>query len=186
MTAVRLELCPRCGPSWFKSHPAGWRCTDCSLCVSEFQQSLVAFKGGGVPVMSSEIANTDWGTTFETAACSELGLEDVADQGGEFRHVDAVSTSGERWSFKVARLRISDGNSSRRGRYWIPIEELETCDQYAFGVYSADDGVIPGVITTLPVATVEERLPQFVDSPRRDTELVSRPAWSRFVNPAEV
>lgn len=135
--------------------------------------------------MSSQIANTDWGTTFETAACSELDLEDVADQGGEYRHVDAVSSTGELWSFKVARRRIADGDSSRRGRYWIPIEEIETCEQYAFGVYD-DDGVLPGVITTLPAAAVRDRLPQFVESPRRDTELVSRPAWSRFVNPAEV
>lgn len=135
--------------------------------------------------MSSEVANTDWGTTFETAACSELDLEDVADQGGEYCHVDAVSSTGELWSFKIARLRISDGNSSRRGRYWIPIEEVETCDQYAFGVYD-NDGVVDGVITTLPAVVVNERCSAFVESPRRDTHLVTRPAWSRFINPSVV
>jgi len=46
MARVRLELCPRCGLSWFHTHPSGWRCSDCSLCVSEFQQSLAEFKGG--------------------------------------------------------------------------------------------------------------------------------------------
>jgi len=135
--------------------------------------------------VSAEIANTDWGTTFETAACSELGLEDVTDQSGEYRHVDAVAADGTLWSFKVARHRISDADSSRRGRYWIPIEEVETCDQYAFGVYD-DDGVVDGVITTFPAAVVRKRCSAFVESPRRDTELVTRPAWSRFINPSVV
>lgn len=49
MSRVRLELCPRCGLAWFREHPAGWRCTDCSLCVTQFQQSLAEYKGGGGP-----------------------------------------------------------------------------------------------------------------------------------------
>jgi len=185
MAQARLELCPRCGLSWFQAHPAGWRCLSCSLCVSEFQQSLANYvKGGGVTV-STEIANTDWGTTFESAACDHLGLEDVADQGGEHRHVDAIAADGSRWSFKVARIRIDDGNSSRRGRYWIPQVELETCEQYAFGVYD-DSGVVDGVISTLPAAVVAERCSAFVESPRHDVEFVTRPAWSRFINPSSV
>lgn len=135
--------------------------------------------------MSTEIANTDWGTTFESAACQVLGLEDVAAQGDEFRHVDAVAADGTRWSFKVARVRISDGKSLRRGRYWIPRTEVESCDQYAFGVYD-DDGVIEGLITTLSAEAVRARLPSWVDSPRHDVELVSRPAWSRFISPSQV
>jgi len=46
MGKLRFERCPRCGPSWFEDHPAGWRCTDCSLCVERFQQSLARYNRG--------------------------------------------------------------------------------------------------------------------------------------------
>jgi hypothetical protein len=133
----------------------------------------------------SVIANTDWGTTFETAACDLLGLEDVTAEGGEYRHVDGIGPDGTTWAFKIARVRIDDGNSSRRGRYWIPRAEVDTCDKYAFGIYD-DSGVVDGVITTLDGQAAFERLPQFVESPRSDTELVARPAWSRFINPGKI
>jgi hypothetical protein len=128
------------------------------------------------------IANTDWGTTFETAVCTRHDLDDVANENGEYRHVDAVEADGTAWAIKVARVRISDGDSERRGRYWVPAAEVERCDRYAFGVYD-DGGVREGVITTLSADAVRERLPAFVESPRSDVELVARPAWSRFISP---
>jgi len=129
----------------------------------------------------STISNGDLGTTFETAVCSMFEAEDVSDQGGEFRHVDAILPDGTRLSIKVARYRIDDG--SRRGRYWIPIEEIEACDRHCFGVYRGDGDVQP-VSRCYSAEIVERRCPKFVDSPRSDVSRVSRPPWSRFINPS--
>ena len=133
--------------------------------------------------MSSEISNADWSTTFETSVCQTFGAEDVSNEGDEYRHVDAILPSGERLAIKVARFRIDDG--SRRGRYWIPIEEINACDRYAVGVYR-ETGSIEQVCRCYAAEVVKQRCPKFVDSPRPDIMKVSRPPWSRFVNPQPV
>jgi len=126
----------------------------------------------------SEIANADWGTTFESAVCELFGAEDVSSEGDEYRHVDAVTPDGEQLAIKVARYRIAE--KSRRGRYWIPHAEIEACDRYAFGVYRRGGQVLE-VCRCYAVDVVEHRLPAWVDSPRDDVDEVSRPPWSTFV-----
>lgn len=131
-------------------------------------------------------SNSEWGASFESVACVQLGALDVSDQGEEHRHVDAFDRQTEtRFGIKIARFRVSDGDSTRRGRYWIPRAEVQRVDKMVFGVYD-DDGVIPHVHRILDVDDVIPQLPQWVDCPRDDVEKVSRPSWSTFVSPARV
>lgn len=130
-------------------------------------------------------SNSEWGASFESVACVQLSALDVSDQGGEHENVDAVADGGTRYGIKVARFRISDGDGTRRGRYWIPKCELDAVDAMVFGVYD-DDGVIPHVHRTLSVDDVLPVLPEWVDSPHRDAEKVVRPSWSTFLSPARV
>jgi len=128
------------------------------------------------------ISNGDRGTTFETNVCTLIGAEDVSSEGGDFRHVDAIGPDGDRIAIKVARFRIDEGQ--RRGRYWIPREELAACDRYAMGVYY-EDGGIDDVCRFYDAEVVERRCPSFVESGRgQDVEEVSRPPWSRFISPS--
>lgn len=129
-------------------------------------------------------SNSEWGASFESVACTQLGALDVSDQGGEHKHVDAIE-DGTRYGIKVARFRISDGDGTRRGRYWIPEAEVRAVDRLVFGVYD-DQGVVPHVHRVLHVDDVVPMLPAWVDSPRHDVERVARPSWSTFISPARV
>jgi hypothetical protein len=130
--------------------------------------------------MSDTIANGDWGTTFETAVCELTNAEDVSNDGGEYRHVDAIGPEGGRLAIKVARYRIADDH--RRGRYWIPKAEIAACDRFAMGVYR-EGGDVEDICRFYATDIVERRCPTFVDSPREAIEAVSRPPWSRFISP---
>lgn len=127
-------------------------------------------------------SNSEWGNSFESVACVQLNALDVSQQGGEHRHVDAVQDDGTRYGFKVAKYRISDGDGTRRGRYWIPKAEVDAVDAMVFGVYD-DSGVIAHVHRVLDVDDVIGMLPEWVDSPRHDVEKVARPSWSAFLDP---
>lgn len=152
---------------------------------------------------------TDWGMTFETHACEWLDLDHVAHDGREYENVDAVVTRaieqvdhtpaihpeltpavdlqpGASIACKVARYRIRDGGSSRRGRYWIPRCEVAVVDAYAFGVYTVDDGVLDDAVAILDAETVADMVTSWVDSPRTDIDQVARMPWSRVFDPVEV
>lgn len=133
--------------------------------------------------MSAEISNGDRGTTFETNVCELTNAEDVSNEGGDYRHVDAITPDGDRLAIKVARFRLDDDSGRRRGRYWIPRVEIETCDRYAFGVYYGGGG-IEEVCRFYPAAEVKSRCPSFVPSSRREIDEVSRPPWSTFISPS--
>lgn len=130
-------------------------------------------------------SNSEWGNSFESVACVQLGALDVSQQGDEFRHVDGVDDQGTRYGFKVARFRVSDGDSKRRGRYWIPRAEVNAVDAMVFGVYD-DSGVIPHVHRVLDVDDVIPMLPAWVDSPRHEVEKIARPSWSAFLDSTRV
>lgn len=154
------------------------------------------------------LANGDVGLTFETHACERIDAEHVATDGGPHKAVDAVSTravramsldtaihtklyyadgirGGDRIACKVASYRIKDGDTTRRGRYWIPRGELERVDAYALGVHD-DAAIIEDAFTILPAAEIEALIGSWVDSPRDDTEQVTRLSWARVFDPAEV
>lgn len=153
--------------------------------------------------------NADWGLTFETHACERLDLEFVANDGGEHQGVDAIATravrartlgdtiqpsylfsdkvtNGDRVACKVARYRISDGDTTRCGRYWIPRCELERVDGYALGVYHEESGVLEDAVTIVPSEDIEGLVTSWVDSPRHDVETVARIPWSRVFDRQEV
>ena len=154
-------------------------------------------------------ANGDYGLTFETFVRRALDTEDVAHEGEEYSEVDALLTRsvashsagravrpahhyagrlspGDRVACKVARYRISDGESTRRGRYWVPRCEVERCDAYAFGVYTEESGVLEGALAVMPTGHLREQLPEWVESPRRDIEKVCRPSWGLVFDAEEV
>lgn len=155
-------------------------------------------------------ANSDYGLTFETHLCEAIDADHVAHDGDEHESVDAVATravrarslgpavqaalyyadklsTGDQLACKVARYRVSDGKSTRRGRYWVPRCELDAVDGYAFGVYHEEHGIIDDAVTVLPVDDVAELIGEgWVDSPRSDVEEVARPPWSRVFDPSEV
>jgi len=151
----------------------------------------------------------DWGLTFETHVCDRLDLDHVAHQGGGHENVDAISTRAvrarsageavrptlffadavrpeETIACKVARYRISDGETSRRGRYWIPRDELDAVDAYALGVYTKGAGVLEDAVTIVPSDYVYDLVSSWVDSPCADFEQVVRPPWSKVFDPTEV
>lgn len=153
--------------------------------------------------------NADYGLTFETHVCETIDADHVAHDGDEHENVDAVATravrarslgpaiqnalyyadtvtNGDTIACKVARYRVSDGSSTRRGRYWIPRCELDAVDAYALGVYHPEHGVIPDAVTVLPSSDVEALVDSWVESPRHDVEHVARPPWSRVFDPQEV
>lgn len=161
-------------------------------------------------VDDDDASNSDYGLTFETHVCDRVDAEHVAHDGGEHESVDAVATrsvrarslgpaiqnalyyadsltTGDTIACKVARYRIGSSSNTRRGRYWIPKQELERVDGYALGVYHTQHGVINDAVTVLPADDVETIVGgSWVDSPRTDIEYVARPPWSRVFDPEEV
>lgn len=153
---------------------------------------------------------TDWGTTFETFAGGALGLEDVSHDGGDMRLADGLATSeidpsmiygeatreryrhvpkvseGSRVGIKVCRYRISAGDSTRRGRWFLPAEELARVEAVVFGIYTEDLGVVPESFAVLPTSRVEAAVGAWSDSAHESYTSVTRPSWALVFDPAVV
>lgn len=91
------------------------------------------------------------GLLVETAACDQLSLDHVANNGSTPQHYDAVATvetdhelleAGTRLDAKACAVTISDGSTSRRGRWWFSKTNherlLEDGGAYGLGVYDAE------------------------------------------------
>jgi hypothetical protein len=149
--------------------------------------------------MSTDIANGTVGSSFEQLACSRLGLRDVSHYGHPFSYTDAeveqpttVETPdgpvdldpGASVGIKVCRFRIDGG--SRRGRYYLPWEEFATVDAFVFGVYSLDEGVLPGAFAVRTPEQVEALDLTWHDDGHPQFSEVARFPWSAVIEPTTI
>lgn len=159
--------------------------------------------------MPPENDNADWGRTVEIAACERWQLEHVAGDVAAPGWYDAITTqmlSEATDSFvsafgsvetntpvevKATRLRVNEGSSQRRGRWWLRESShhalVEADGEYALGVYdpAPDGGVLS--LALRPAWWVGERVsawsPCGVGHPADRAACVP---WSRVFDPADV
>ena len=149
--------------------------------------------------MSSDVANGTVGNSFEQLACARLGLRDVSHHGHPFSYTDAVLEdpatvetpdgpvdldAGASVGIKVCRFRIDGG--SRRGRYYLPWEEFQTVDAFVFGVYSLDEGVLPGAFAVRTPAQVEALDLTWHDDGHPQFSEVARVRWAAVIEPEAI
>lgn len=158
-------------------------------------------------------ARQEVGREFETYLASRIELNDVAKNGGDDHLVDGYLTrrvvpywSGRALreefirspnvspeasvSVKVCRFRISEGSTTRRGRWMLYREEFEgsdSCDAVALGVYCPEEGIIDDAVTVLPSDVVLDRVvDSWTDSTHERYSEVSRPSWASVFDPEVV
>lgn len=149
--------------------------------------------------MSTDVANGTVGSSFEQLACARLDLRDVSHHGHPFSYTDAtvdepttvetpdgplVLEDGAQVGIKVCRFRIDGG--SRRGRYYLPWEEFATVDAFVFGVYSLDEGVLPGAFAVRTPKQVEALDLTWHDDGHPQFSEVARFPWGDVIDPAEI
>jgi hypothetical protein len=153
-------------------------------------------------------ANSDWGRLLEATGCDRFDLEDLAHDDTE-PHLDARTTrshrpgatcqhlepvlqfadnvpSGADVAAKACKYRISDGSSTRRGRWAIYRDELDAADAFLLGVYETDLGVLPQYLAIIPAAEVADLLGSWTDSPHHMYGQVARLPWSAVFQTADL
>lgn len=152
---------------------------------------------------------SDWGLTFETHSGDRWDFQDVATNGGTDALVDGYTTrtivprttggalkpslqfaptipSGSAIACKVCRRQIRDGQSTRRGRWYVTSDELEVVDAVALGVYHEEGGIIGAATTVLPVDVFDRLLGDWTEAAHDRYERVTRPSWATVFEPEVV
>lgn len=113
-------------------------------------------------------------------------LELVGD--GEADWFDARRSDGTETEIKTCAFRISDGESSRRGRFLIKRRAhnrlLEAGGRYRFGVYLQGDREIV-VVVDVPAEVVEEEIERWNDPDSKNYEFAQL-RWPRVIPVDEV
>ncbi|WP_332898730.1 hypothetical protein [Haladaptatus sp. CMSO5] len=157
----------------------------------------------------SSIDNADWGLTVETAACERWSLEHVANEASEPDWHDAVATEGVQTGpetrtpglvvlregapieIKACRARMTDGASTRRGRWWIRERSHERLlaaeGAYVLAVYDPDCVDSIRRLALLDARTVDSLIETW--SPcgaSHHAEYAARLPWSRVFDSLDV
>lgn len=151
--------------------------------------------------------NGDWGRTVEVAACDKWpGLEHTAPDRGEPDWYDAIARTdlhadpgraygglslvraGTPVEVKAARSRMQDGQSSRRGRWWIRERQhqrlLDAGGAYALGVYQPRQGVL--ALALVRATTVGVLATWSPCGPGHRADRAARVPWPAVFDPREV